>query len=563
MIGNPESATGLRLVGRRTNVPAYSSGDGPIPRVNPKAAQKSDHRIVNPRTEVKSDPRRAAVRRSAAARARRSSGPGSRLGAARGGARGARGRARAARRATPLAPPAAEPELVARALARAAELARPHPGASSTRPASCCTPTSAAPRSRRARRARSRSPRAATAISSSTSRAARAARAAPRSSTSCACSRAPAAALAVNNNAAAVLLVLAGARARAGGDRLARRAGRDRRLVPRARDHGVGGREAGRGRHHQPHAPARLRGRDRPATRRCCSRCTAATSSCGASSPRRAWPSSPRSARARGLPLVEDLGSGTLVDLAPRGLPAEVCAPARLASGADLVCFSGDKLLGGPQAGIVLARDAELADRLRRDPLARALRLDKLSLAALDWTLACLLDGRAERELPGAAQLLARARRAAAARRRARRAALRERGVPGQGARRARTAATRAAARCPSTSSRAGWCASRRDLGAAAARGAAARGSPAGARARARRAPAARRAHAARRRRGRARRAPCSRRCVDAHGPFPYASRTETHAELERSRPESLVPADPRDVGSPRLLADLRAPRSP
>jgi L-seryl-tRNA(Ser) seleniumtransferase len=109
-------------------------------------------------------------------------------------------------------------------------------------------------------------------------------------------------------------------------------------------------------------------------------------------------------ARARGLPLVEDLGSGTLVAIP--GLPAESYAPSRLRLGADLVCFSGDKLLGGPQAGIALGRRDAIA-AMRRSPLARALRLDKLSLAALDWTLAACLEGRAERELPALRELLA------------------------------------------------------------------------------------------------------------------------------------------------------------
>jgi L-seryl-tRNA(Ser) seleniumtransferase len=109
--------------------------------------------------------------------------------------------------------------------------------------------------------------------------------------------------------------------------------------------------------------------------------------------------------RARSLPLLEDLGSGTLVDLSLRGLPAEALAPARLQLGADIVCFSGDKLLGGPQAGIVLGTAGPVG-AMRRNPLARALRLDKLSLAALDWTLACFLDGRAEREIPVLRQLL-------------------------------------------------------------------------------------------------------------------------------------------------------------
>ena len=107
----------------------------------------------------------------------------------------------------------------------------------------------------------------------------------------------------------------------------------------------------------------------------------------------------------RGIPVVEDLGSGTLVDLSARGFPAETYAPARLKLGADVVCFSGDKLLGGPQAGLVLG-SREIVEAMRSNPLARALRLDKLSLAALDWTLECYLRGHAERELPVLRQLL-------------------------------------------------------------------------------------------------------------------------------------------------------------
>jgi L-seryl-tRNA(Ser) seleniumtransferase len=105
-----------------------------------------------------------------------------------------------------------------------------------------------------------------------------------------------------------------------------------------------------------------------------------------------------------GVPVVDDLGSATLVDLRAHGLPAESFAPARLASGVDLVCFSGDKLLGGPQAGIVLGT-AERVRALRKSPLARALRLDKLTLAALDATLRLLLAGR-EQELPTLRMLL-------------------------------------------------------------------------------------------------------------------------------------------------------------
>jgi L-seryl-tRNA(Ser) seleniumtransferase len=109
--------------------------------------------------------------------------------------------------------------------------------------------------------------------------------------------------------------------------------------------------------------------------------------------------------RERALPVLEDLGSGTLVDLSSRGLPPEAFAPGRLRLGADLVCFSGDKLLGGPQAGILLGAADTVAD-MSRNPLARALRLDKLSLSALDWTLSRFLDGSAEREIPVLRQLL-------------------------------------------------------------------------------------------------------------------------------------------------------------
>ena len=100
-------------------------------------------------------------------------------------------------------------------------------------------------------------------------------------------------------------------------------------------------------------------------------------------------------AAAHGVPLVDDLGSGAMFDLGD-----EPTAASSLAAGADLVCFSGDKLLGGPQAGIVLGR-ADLVERLRRHPLQRALRADKLTLAALEGTLALALDPeRARAEIP-------------------------------------------------------------------------------------------------------------------------------------------------------------------
>jgi L-seryl-tRNA(Ser) seleniumtransferase len=102
-----------------------------------------------------------------------------------------------------------------------------------------------------------------------------------------------------------------------------------------------------------------------------------------------------RVARRHEVPLVDDLGSGVLVDVAD-----EPSVQESLAAGADLVCFSGDKLLGGPQAGIVVGR-ADLVERLRRHPLQRALRADKLTLAALEGTLGLYLDPeRALREVP-------------------------------------------------------------------------------------------------------------------------------------------------------------------
>lgn len=106
-----------------------------------------------------------------------------------------------------------------------------------------------------------------------------------------------------------------------------------------------------------------------------------------------------------GVPVVEDLGSGTLVDLQPYGFPPDSHAPTRLREGPDLICFSGDKLMGGPQAGIVLGR-GRLVGAMRENPLARALRLDKMTLAALDWTLGVMLDGTATSELPVLRQIL-------------------------------------------------------------------------------------------------------------------------------------------------------------
>ena len=209
----------------------------------------------------------------------------------------------------------------------------------------------------------------------------------------------------VNNNAAAVLLTLDGAGARQGSRRLARRADRDRRRVPHARHHDGRRRHAGRGRHHQPHArPQTTSGASDRAPALLMKVHTSPTTRSRASPRRSTKPTlAAHRARARRCRCVVDLGTGALVDLSRlRPADASRCRRNRSPPAPTSSRSRGDKLLGGPQAGLIVGRREAIAKHPQASAQARAARdqadagrargdAAHLCLAATDLPSACRL----------------------------------------------------------------------------------------------------------------------------------------------------------------------------
>ena len=229
----------------------------------------------------------------------------------------------------------------------------------------------------------------ATRISSWTSRARRAARATTHVDGLLRRLAGAEASLVVNNNAAAVLLALEVARARqevvVSRGELIEIGGAFRIPDIMARS----GARLRRGRHHQPDAPQGLRERDHARDGAAPQGASLELPRGGLHRERRHRGAGGAGARARRARCSRTSARARFLDLRRWGLPREPTVPESVAAGADLVTFSGDKLLGGPQAGIVVGRRA-LVERLQQNPLNRALRIDKLTLAALEATLYAL-----------------------------------------------------------------------------------------------------------------------------------------------------------------------------
>ena len=198
------------------------------------------------------------------------------------------------------------------------------------------------------------------------------------------------AATVVNNNAAATVIVLNTVAARQGGHRLPGPARRDRRLVPPARRHGHERRRARRGRHDQqdpPRATTRPPSPNRPGPS---SASTPATTGLSASPKSRRSKNSPPSDAPAASPSSTTSAAGRSSTCARFGFATEPLVQASVRAGADVACFSGDKLIGGPQSGIIVGKSAWI-QKVRKNPLARAFRCGKLTLAALESTLKLFL----------------------------------------------------------------------------------------------------------------------------------------------------------------------------